>query len=67
MLSTSKTGLVLFKHRKRIFERGDKASECLAYQAYSAAVSRLITKIKSLTVVIADTRDINLYKRLCYA
>lgn len=59
MLSTSKAGLVLLKPRQCIFEMGDKANERLAYQACSAAVSKLITTIKSVTDVLLDTRDIN--------
>ena len=60
MLSTSKAHLLLLKAKQRVFETGDKASTFLAYQARSAAASRLITQIKSPAgVVLSDTRDIN--------
>lgn len=50
----------MLKSRQRIFEMGNKASKLLAYQACSAAASRLITKITSPTVaVLSDTREIN--------
>jgi hypothetical protein len=56
VLSTSKDELLLVKSRQCIFETGDKAIKLFAYQARSAAASRLITKIK------LPTGDIELCK-----
>ena len=63
VLSTSKDELLLVKSRQCIFETGDKAIKLFAYQARSAAASRLITKIKLPTGdILTDTRDIGLNK-----
>lgn len=47
LLSTRKTQKQLFLAKQRFFETGDRAGRLLAHQARTAALSRLIPKIKS--------------------
>lgn len=47
LLTTSKVQKQLFLIRQRYFETGDKAGRLLAHQARTAALSRLIPKIKA--------------------
>ena len=46
LLSTSKVETQLLKTKQRYFEMGDKAGKLLAHQARTAALSRLIPRIK---------------------
>ena len=46
LLSTSKVESKLLKTKQRYFEMGDKVGKLLAHQARTAALSRLIPRIK---------------------
>lgn len=59
-LSTSKVEVKLLKTRQRYFELGDKAGKLLAHQARTAALSRLIPRIRLPSVAVTtDPKLVN--------
>ena len=60
LLSTPKVESKLSKTKQRYFEMGDKAGKLLAHQARTAALSRLIPRIKlSSGTVVTDPKLVN--------